>query len=631
MPKQPNPQTVEISKAQRRAHLWGYFKTYGSWFLGGAIALVLTNLLGLAIPAQIGDAVQTLKDAGTNGFDEATRSGLVLMGVTIIALAIGAGIARIASRIFIFNAGRYIEFDVRNDLYRKIASLDPTFQGDFPTGEITSRVTNDASYIRLLFAISFLHIINTTLAYGIALQKMLAIDVTLTLLCLAPYPPMVYLLLRIIRALFEQTKIVQGQLAGLSTKVQENLAGVAVIKTFNLQGREREQFDGMSEEYYEAGMRLALIRGALTALMVFLAGTGTLIMLYFGSQRVADGSLTLGEFVELNGYVVSLAFPTTAMGWVFSVWHRGQAAFDRLIDIFYRENNLKEPETPQTLPAIEDDTPRGAITFENVRFGYSEEEVVLRGIDLSIEAGSRVAIVGKTGSGKSTLIKLIARMYDPDEGSIRVDGVDVRDADLRKLRSELGVVPQDPFLFSMTIKQNIRFGMDALERDGELDRSPPTRALIPTEDVASDAEVTQEDRVMQSIEVAGLAQDLDAFPDGLDTLVGERGITLSGGQKQRVTIARALMTDPRILILDDALSSVDTQTESVILDHLDHMMEGRTSIIITHRFNALTRVDRIFVMDDGEIVERGTHDELIEAKGIYARMYEQQKLRESLD
>ena len=626
MSKKSTSQTVQISSAQRRAHLWGYFKKYGAWFFGGAIALVITNLLGLEIPAQIGSAVQTLKDAA-GGIDESTQHSLVLVGVTIIALAIGAAIARIASRILIFNAGRYIEFDVRNELYSKIASLDPTFQGDFPTGEITSRVTNDASYIRLLFAISFLHIINTTLAYGIALQKMLAIDVTLTFLCLAPYPPMVYLLLRIIRALFEQTKIVQGQLADLSTKVQENLAGVAVIKTFNLQGREQGQFDEMSQEYYEAGMKLALIRGALTALMVFLAGTGTLMMLYFGSKRVVEGTLSLGEFVEMNGYVVSLAFPTTAMGWVFSVWHRGQAAFDRLIDIFYRENNLDAQATPATLPPIEPGVSRGEITFDNVRFGYSDEEEVIKGVSFTIEAGSRVAIVGKTGSGKSTLIKLIARMYDPDQGSVSVDGVNVREADLRQLRSQLGFVPQDPFLFSMTIKQNIRFGMDALERDEEIDREPPTRSLMAGED----GEVSQDDRVMQAIEVAGLAQDLDAFPDGLDTLVGERGITLSGGQKQRVTIARALLTDPRVLILDDALSSVDTQTESVILDHLDDLMEGRTSIIITHRYNALSRVDKIFVMDDGRIVEHGNHEELLAKQGTYARMYEQQKLRESLD
>lgn len=614
----PAPKTVTISRAQRRAHLWGYFTRYLWWFLGGAAALVVTNYLGLEIPAQLGRAVQLLKESEA-AFGPATQSALLNIGLIIIALAIGAGVARIISRITIFNAGRFIEFDVRNELYAKLTALDPTFYNDFPTGEITSRVTNDVAYIRLLFAIGFLHIINTSLAYTIALQKMVAIDWSLTFYCLAPYPPMLFMMLLIIRALFDQTKIVQAKMAELSTKVQENLAGVAVVKTFNLQAREQARFDELGETYYQASMRLALLRGALTALTVLVAGTGTMIVLLVGSRRVVEGSLTLGEFVELNGYVVSLAFPTSAMGWVFSVWHRGQAGFDRLIDILYRDSALTAAATPQTLP--QDAPIKGGIRLEGVRFGYGEEQV-LRGIDLEIEPGSTVAIVGRTGSGKSTLIKLLARMYDPDEGRVLIDGVDVKALDLRALRSELGFVPQDPFLFSMTIGQNISFGVDAMAFDDSLEREVPREPLIPG---------SGDSRIMQAITVAGLAQDLDAFPEELETLVGERGITLSGGQKQRVTIARALLTNPRVLVLDDALSSVDTQTESVILDHLDALMRDRTSILITHRYNALARVDRIFVMEEGRLIEQGTHEQLMALGQVYAKMYEQQKLRESLE
>ena len=464
--------SIEVPKAARRARLWGYFRRYGWWFLGGAIALLLTNLLGLAIPAQIGEAVQAMKEASEGGasLGEAAYQGIVGAGQIIIWLAIGAAIARIFSRILIFNAGRHIEFDVRNELYEKLSRLDPGFYNDMPTGDITSRVTNDVSYIRLLYAIGFLHIINTAVAYVIALRKMVGLDWELTLWCLAPYPFLILGLRVIILALFRQTKIVQAQLAEISNKVQENLAGVAVVKTFNLQDRERESFGELNETFYDEGIKLALIRGALTALTVMVAGAGTLIVIWVGAGEVVAGSLTLGQFVEFNGYVVSLAFPTQAMGWVFSVWHRGQAAFDRVLEILHRDSRLDEPEDPAELPPTDGQAPRGEVRLEGVRFRYrDEDDEVLKGIDLTIPAGATAAIVGKTGSGKSTLMRLLARQWDPDQGRVLLDGVDVRELELRALRSELGLVPQEPFLFSMTDGQNMRFGLDALERDPSLD------------------------------------------------------------------------------------------------------------------------------------------------------------------
>ncbi|MFW5966987.1 MAG: ABC transporter ATP-binding protein, partial [Persicimonas sp.] len=281
------------------------------------------------------------------------------------------------------------------------------------------------------------------------------------------------------------------------------------------------------------------------------------------------------------------------------------------------------------LPEHAPGTPSGEVRFEGVSFSYPDDnEIVLDDIDMHIEAGSTVAIVGRTGSGKTTLVKLIARLYDPTDGSIRIDDRRLDDLALRDTRSEIGFVPQEPFLFSMTIGQNVRFGLDSLEYDETLGRQVPTRPLLLDDERDS---ISQQERIEQAIEVAGLAPDISSFPKGLETLVGERGVTLSGGQKQRVTIARALLMDPRILILDDALSSVDSETEGVILDHLDAIMKDRTSIILTHRFNALARVDCIFMLEEGRIVERGSHEELIEARGAYYRMCERQKLEESLD
>lgn len=610
-----------MNLSPRNQKVAGYFARYWRSFAVGALFLIATNYLGLQIPRHIGAAIAAMQNG--NMAPQAIIAACKDHALLIILFAIGAGVARVISRVTIFNAGRLIEFDVRNELYAHLTRLSPAWFSTIPTGDLTSRVSNDVNFIRLLYAISFLHVVNTLVAYLIALNKMIPLDWSLTLVCLGPFPIILGLSRIIVRALFNQTKVVQAQLATLSSRVQENLSGVAVVRAYAMEPREIKRFRSLNDMFVAENIKLITLRGGLQATMTLLAGIGTLGVLLVGSRRVIHGTLTLGQFVEFNGYVVALAFPTIGLGWVFSVWNRGIAAFDRVFEVFSAPIDIQDHDTPKRLP--NGPGPKGEIVFHDVSFSYKPEEPVLRHINMRIEAGSKVAIVGRTGSGKTTLARLMCRMWDPSEGRVTIDGVAWPELSLRETRSEISIVPQDPFLFSMSIRNNVRFGLDALEHDPTLNRDVPSHSLINNETVS------QDERVIEALEIAGLRDDLSSFSNGLETLVGERGVTLSGGQKQRVTIARALVMDPRILILDDSLASVDTQTETTILDHLDRIMDGRTSIIITHRFNALLRVDKIFVLDQGQIVETGTHEDLLNAGGIYAELYERQKLQEELE
>jgi ATP-binding cassette subfamily B protein len=427
-------------------------------------------------------------------------------------------------------------------------------------------------------------------------------DWRLTLWALMPFPIMLWVVKHYSGAMMEATMRTQERLADLSAFVQETLSGVHVVKAYVRENQRERDFEKMNEVYKAQSMDVARLRGRVFPFIRVVSSLGVLAVIYVGGHDVVAGRLTLGSLVAFIGYLHILAWPIMALGWMIAIYQRGKAALLRLGHIFDIEPEIRNPVDPR-VPAVAE----GAIRFENVTFGYPANgnggRVILRNIDLTVPAGQRLGVIGRTGSGKSTIAWLVPRLFDVSAGRVTVDGIDVREWDLNALRSQVGFVPQDPFLFSQSIGENIEFARDELSHD-ELTRV---------------------------IEMAGLDSDLVEFPHGLETQVGERGITLSGGQKQRLTLARAIAKHPRILILDDSLSSVDAATERRILGQLENVLEGRTSIVISHRVSSVRRADQIVVVDNGCIVERGTHDQLLTLDGLYADLYRRQQLTEELE
>jgi ATP-binding cassette subfamily B multidrug efflux pump len=576
------------------SRLWRYVGRYRLRYVGGIACLLAATSLAMAIPwlwKRTLDAIQ-----GGQG-------GRVLHYTALMAgIAAVQAVARTFSRFLIFNAGRDVEYDLRNDLFAHLESLPLGFYQQRQTGDLMSRLVNDVSAVRLLLGPGILNVINTPVYYVYGLAIMLSIDVRLTVAALAVYPVALVVVKRASRLMMDRTLRVQEGLAELSSAVQENLAGMHVVKAYACEQYEVEEFARANARFQEHGLRLAKVRGFMFPVMGMVGSVGTLVVLWYGGTHVIEGRLSVGDLVAFIGYLYLLAWPTMALGWMLSILQRGRAAMLRLNELFAVIPAIADPPSAAAPAGF-----RGEITLRGVTFRYPgqppDAPPVLADVDLTIPAGRTVAIVGRIGCGKSTLLQLVPRLFDVDAGSILLDGRDVRGLPLGWLRRHVGLVPQDPFLFSRTVRENVAFALDG-DGDG---------------------------RVEDAVRRAALTRDLEELPAGLETLVGERGITLSGGQKQRVALARAIAAAPRVLLLDDALSSVDAHTEREILDHLRDFFHARTTVLVAHRITTVREADLIVVLDEGRVVEAGDHETLVAAGGVYTELFQQQALEEELE
>lgn len=571
-------------------YLWRYWRRY----LLGGFCLVDTTILLMIIPWWVRAAINVIE-----GGDP--ESQLFRYVIWIVAAAIGGGITRALSRSLIFNAGRSVEYDLRNDLFAHFEKLPLSYYHAQSTGDLMSRAINDINAVRLLLGPGFLNLINTPLYFVYAAIFMFAMDVRLTLAVIAVLTVLMAMF-RLFRGRIQQASLrVQQEMSALSAHVQENLSGMHVVKAYVQEGPQTGRFVELNAEYKDRSMELARYRGLINPLMVALHGFTVLIVLWYGGWLTMRGQMNVADLVAFILYLNYLAWPMAAFGWMISLLERGRAAMERLEEIFAVEPSIADPVYAVPLaPSAE------GIEFVNVSYAYDgadHGEAALKEISFKLPRGKKLGIVGRTGSGKSTLAHLIPRLYDVTGGQILVGGVDVRSLSLRELRRSIGYAPQDPFLFSASLEQNLRYGRD--EATGE--------------------------EIDAAIRTAGLEHEVEVFPDGLNTLVGERGISLSGGQKQRTALARAILADPTYLILDDCLSSVDSQTERQILESFEAMLGGKTCIIISHRIAAIKDADEILVLDEGRIAERGVHESLVRADGPYAQMYRHQQVSEELE
>ena len=580
---------------QQLRSLIPFIRPFRWGILGGLLLVVFANGFAILSPRVLGLAIDALGQAGV------TRTKILGYAGLVIGLALLAGISRFGMRQILIGISRRIENNLRDAFFDHLLRLDATFYGSTRTGELMSRATNDISSVRMAVGPALMYLANTTFSTAFALWFMLEISPRLTLLSVLPLVLMPWVVIHFGRILHERHERISDHLAVLSTMVQENLTGVRIVRAYTQEPEQEREFDQLNLEYFDKNLEVARTSALFNPMLSILTAFGMLAVLWFGTRQVINATISPGDFVAFIFYLVMLTWPMIALGWVINLFQRGAASMGRLNLVLDTEPTVRPPVQPCVLSVV-----RGEIELRKVTFRYpGTDRDVLHSIDFRIPAGQTAAIVGPTGSGKSTIVALITRRYDPTAGDVRLDGVPIRELSFEQLRHSIGVVPQDAFVFSETIAQNLALGLPH--------------------------GIQSRERIEEAARIARLDEAIALFPKGIETRLGERGVNLSGGQRQRATLARAIARDPKVLILDDALSAVDTHTETEILDNLKQVLAGRTALIISHRVSAVMNADQILVLDQGRIVERGKHTDLIASGGLYATLLQRQLLEDTLD
>jgi len=579
-----------------------YARRYRGIILLGLLSIPLSQGAQVWIPHILGQAIDELAPAWARkpgapphhpGLNRLAISTLLILGLMALR-----GLFQFTMRWWYVGFSRRLEVDLRRDLFRHLTTLSYSWFNRTRTGEVLSLATADIEAVRMAVGPGLMYVINTVTIVPAALTMMLLVSVPITLASLAPLVFLAFVIWRLSPRIHSASKQVQDQIATLSSRAQENFAGARVVRSFVQEDHEAADFARESARYRDYQVAFSRVRGSIDATIIIFANLGVLLTLFLGGRLIPQGGFTLGSFVAFVGYQLMLLWPMIALGWVAALVPKGAAAAARLRAVLEQEPEVRD--RPDLLPLAD---LRGDLEFRNLTFAYDGGEPVLRNISLRVRAGETIGFVGPIGSGKSTLVGLVARLHPVPDGTLLVDGRDINQVPIRDLRSRIGFVPQETFLFSDTIQENIAFGLEG---------------IVP-------------DAVLRAATVSTIDRDVEEFPQRYDQLVGERGVMLSGGQKQRVAISRAVSVDPRILILDDALASVDTRTEEAILRQLREVRRGRTTLIVTHRLSAVRDADRIMVLDRGEMVEEGTHEELMERRGLYAGIFEKQTLEQELE
>lgn len=582
-----------------------YFYKYKWWIIPGVIFVIISNIFGV-VPAQVvGHAFNLITENILiyqlfNGFDrqqviyDIFSYSLFFFGALILVLYLLRGLFLFFMRQTIILMSRHIEYDMKNEIYAHYQRLSLGFYRRNNTGDLMNRATEDVNRVRMYVGPAIMYTINTTILFVLIIYFMFSVNVTLAIYCLLPLPILVITIYYVNTIINQKSERIQEQLSRLSSFVQERFSGIRVIKSYVREKQTQEVFADESIAYKNNAMGLVKVQALFYPSMLLLVGLSTILTIYIGGKQVMEGAITPGNIAEFIVYVNQLTFPVTMLGWVTTLIQRAAASQKRINEFLQLQPDISSTNTET--PVLD-----GKISFKNVSFTYPDTGIeAIKNVSFEIEKGQFLAIIGRTGSGKSTLANLIMRMYDADSGQIEIDGKELRGLNLNNYRNQIGFVPQEVFLFSDTIKNNIAFGLSEI----------------------------QPGQVEQAAKNAAVYQNIIDFDLKFETMLGERGITLSGGQKQRVSIARALIKEPKILIFDDCLSAVDTKTEEEILGNLGQIMQGKTSILIAHRISTIKNADKIIVLDDGKVIEQGTHQELLNNGGAYAEMYDNQLLEE---